>query len=941
MAFLPLCPLVAQEPLLIHGTGRGAREAERTTRELQKLAPQGQRYEVENGPTPVEAFPSYSCIILTGVEAGHPGWSPEEHAEVLEWVRNGGRLAFFSADSAALLGTNPAPLLGAQRLTKGKDAHWLEHDWAPAGAPPTAPWMQGGAALAGLEGAEPILGWNTGTDRTAALIALHRVGKGAVLYIGVSPRHLGAEEEATPLFAVLHRLVEEAAPKLTPLAAGAEAWGTEPLGPTIPSPETPPTPPQKQRLQSARKRTVQEGEPLVLAGAGVSSVILTPPRPNPAEKLAAEELADAFRKITGVRPPILAENAATLIPQEAGGFRIEAREGAQTWQSAILLGATQTAQQLGFHTDDLPPEGYRYQTRENLLLIAGRDTDARPPHRPRLMGTYYGALAFLENEAGVRWLWPGRLGEVFPPQATLRIPRVEASDAPALTQRRLRNGGAVALSSMEPEMLRFRDQKEMGALFKTHQSASSVRRVVLALGLLEESMEDYLTAFGESPHWFRRQRTGGSTRLQYTHAYDDWHERFGKEHPEWFALQPDGARTPAAPERIRLCKANTALTDAIAEDLLAKAALHPDADSLSISPNDGGATNFFCMCAECRKLDPANGEPAEQTVRRHGQAYTFRYPSLSDRVVNFYNRIATRTAVAAPDLRLGAYAYSFYRTPPLREKLHPNIVIGFVGLVYFDDSRLTRDRRSWDGWAANAEQLFLRPNALHLGHGFPGVFVGKMARDLKHCYETGMAGADFDSIVHHWATQGLNYYVLARLLWDPAQDVDALVEDYCRAGFGAGASEVKRYFQEVEALTSEAAAAVGAEIEGALREEEIVDRVPNPLDSFLRIAPSVYTPERLATLGGYLEAARTAAAEDADAVARIAFLQTGLDYASYQSRLYQLINEGKTQESLALFHERQAFFRKTFRENFYAVGLVSIARREAGLYKRLHATKEP
>ncbi len=309
MAVTTLSPLVtAAEPMLIYGTGRGAAEANRTTRELQKLAPEGQQYAVENHPATPAEFPGYGCIILTGVEAGHPGWSPQEQAEVLEWVRNGGRLALFTADAAPLVSGALGPLLGGSRLTKGKQAHWLGHEWTPAGAPATAPWMEGGAALAGLEGAEPILGWESGAGKQAALIALHRVGKGAVLYLGVSPRQLA--EGTEPLFALLHRLVEEASPKLATLAQPESDWGTTALGPVIP-PQTQP-PPQKQTLQSARKRTVQSGEPLALAGAEVACVILTPQRPNPAEKLAAEESAEAIQQITGSRPDMVEVEKAEI-----------------------------------------------------------------------------------------------------------------------------------------------------------------------------------------------------------------------------------------------------------------------------------------------------------------------------------------------------------------------------------------------------------------------------------------------------------------------------------------------------------------------------------------------------------------------------------------------------------------------------------------------------
>ena len=62
----------------------------------------------------------------------------------------------------------------------------------------------------------------------------------------------------------------------------------------------------------------------------------------------------------------------------------------------------------------------------------------------------------------------------------------------------------------------------------------------------------------------------------------------------------------------------------------------------SIGPNDGGQT-AFCRCAECRKLDPAEGRKLE----KGGVA-------LTDRYVYFWNEIAKRVTKVHPDAWLTA-----------------------------------------------------------------------------------------------------------------------------------------------------------------------------------------------------------------------------------------------------------------------------------------------
>src|SRR5437016_12611158 len=89
--------------------------------------------------------------------------------------------------------------------------------------------------------------------------------------------------------------------------------------------------------------------------------------------------------------------------------------------------------------------------------------------------------------------------------------------------------------------------------------------------------------------------------------------------------------------------------------------------------------------------------------------------------------------------------------------------------------------------------------------GLPLLYVHRFGEDFRYLADHGMLGTDFDSCCHHWATQGLNYYVVARLSWNPEQSVDVLVDDYCRAGFGPAARSVRRYFDRLEALLDDSA----------------------------------------------------------------------------------------------------------------------------------------
>src|SRR5206468_2476926 len=50
---------------------------------------------------------------------------------------------------------------------------------------------------------------------------------------------------------------------------------------------------------------------------------------------------------------------------------------------------------------------------------------------------------FLETKLGVRWLWPGRLGEVIPARTDIAVSDLRESHSPALIHARVRHGGAL------------------------------------------------------------------------------------------------------------------------------------------------------------------------------------------------------------------------------------------------------------------------------------------------------------------------------------------------------------------------------------------------------------------------------------------------------------------------------------------------------------------
>lgn len=532
---------------------------------------------------------------------------------------------------------------------------------------------------------------------------------------------------------------------------------------------------------------------------------------------AAGELQHYLLEAAGAKVPIVAEDKL---------------DRAQEAASRVFVGSCQAARRV-VDLQKLEPEGFVIKTVGDDLFIVGRDTtDAGLP----VDGTFYGVCEFLERYLGVRWLMAGPLGEVVPKQVTIRVADTDLRQEPLLWQRKIRN-------------------------VKAGGHKDLIRRILQEWNVPLSQWETTFSKNQTAP-WFEHQRLGGRVKLSYGHSYGGWWNKYHEQHPDIFALQPNGTRVNTA-ERERLCVSNPTLWDLVAQDRLQQLRANRQLTAASISPNDGGA-NQFCCCARCRSWDAPS---VQEIYRRNPEVGQEREIPLTDRYFRFYNEVAKRVKQIMPDRFLGCYAYSRYRTPPqVLDHLEDNLIVGYVGFnSYWDDAQRKLSRDEWLQWSKLAKQLFLRPNLLSGAIGLPVNYVHKLAEDLRFLADHGMRATDFDGCVGNWGTQGLNCYVLAKLLWNPYQDVDPIVEDYCRAAYGTGADAMQAYYRRLEQLTDRLA--THSKLDAAERGADIHQLT------------DAYTDAELAELEACVTRAIAAiGARDPAALERARLVATGLEY---------------------------------------------------------------
>ncbi len=467
----------------------------------------------------------------------------------------------------------------------------------------------------------------------------------------------------------------------------------------------------------------------------------------------------------------------------------------------------------------LQPEGFVIKTVGDDLFIAGRDTTDTGLS---VAGTFYGVCEFLERYLGVRWLMEGPLGEVTPKRPTIEIASADIRQEPVLCMR-----------------------------------GNSSQRV----------SADQSSRAGS---WSAHQRLGSRVKISTGHAYEGWWDRYHRQYPEIFALQPDGTRINTN-ERERLCESNPTLWELVAREKIKELRANPELLAVSISENDGGPNNF-CSCAACRSWDSPE---IQERFKADPNLYLHQESDLiSDRVYHFYNEVAKLVRKELPDRFVSGYAYSVYQTGPIRDypDRSDNLIIGYVGFdseEYLNDTARAAQRKDWLKWSKLTKHLFLRPNLLLQPISLPLIYVHRLAEDLRFMADHGLWGATYGGGNEgNWGTQGLDYYVLAKLLWDPGRDVDRIIDDYCRTAYGPGAGAMKEYYRRAEDLANRIAATGKRKRDLDVRIEKDRNKLTDP-----------YTDTELARLQAEVdEAAGAIGSGDGAARERVQLVATGLEY---------------------------------------------------------------
>jgi len=331
-------------------------------------------------------------------------------------------------------------------------------------------------------------------------------------------------------------------------------------------------------------------------------------------------------------------------------------------------------------------------------------------------------------------------------------------------------------------------------------------------------------------------------RGYYVHTFNKlvpW-EKYFAAHPEYYSWM-NGRRL-----KDQLCLSHPDVLKIAIAALAAEIAAQPDRQVWSVSQND----NFsYCQCPDCRKAIEEEGSPAGPIIRFVNQvAARFPHKIISTLAYQYSRRAPTLVRPAA-NVQVMLCTIELNRSLPIEED--PSSRQFLQDIV--DWGKISRNLYLWDYTVNFNHHVSPFPN-LHVLQPNIRFFVRNGARQHFQQSNTG-TGHEFSELKH---------YLLARLLWNPDADVEAVTTEFLDGYFGAAGPWIAKYIAGLR----EALGRSGAGL-------DIYEPPAGHADGYL-------SDDRVASYNRWFERAEAAAEADPAVLERVKTARLPLQYATLE-----------------------------------------------------------
>jgi hypothetical protein len=283
----------------------------------------------------------------------------------------------------------------------------------------------------------------------------------------------------------------------------------------------------------------------------------------------------------------------------------------------------------------------------------------------------------------------------------------------------------------------------------------------------------------------RRNRLGGA-ELAAGHALEfTVPKELRKSHPEIRAI------IGGKPHDHFIKWTHPLVADAIADAHLATLKKEPRTFSFSLSPDDGMSWDE----SDDKKFDAGDFDPSAGVI------------SKTDRLMVLANRVATKVTAKHPDVLFGILAYADYFRPPVREKLHPNVIPELAPITYSRAQPMSDDgepnnkalRSIVEGWAKVAPRTSYYFYAWFLAElSGPNPMIAKWSNDIPYIYEKGNCRFWQPETITNFESSMHAHHLGIRLAWDPTLKPAAIIDELHQKLYGSAAKEMAAYWHFID-----------------------------------------------------------------------------------------------------------------------------------------------
>jgi len=260
--------------------------------------------------------------------------------------------------------------------------------------------------------------------------------------------------------------------------------------------------------------------------------------------------------------------------------------------------------------------------------------------------------------------------------------------------------------------------------------------------------------------------------------------KFGKEHPDYYALVGGQRKLEMGGGGPQLCMSNPEVIEAVTATVIEEIKKNPTARNINIAQMDNES---YCTCPNCAALDEREASHCGATLA-------------------LVNAVAGRIEKSHPEVLLSTYAYQYTRKPPKTLRPRRNVMIQLCSieccdLHAIDDPACPLNRsfcKDMAGWEKISDHIFIwHYNTNFKGYVLPFPNLRSIGRSVDYFAKNNGQGVFMQAAGNGFSTElsDLRNYVMSRCLWKPGRDSWREAAEFCRLHYAEAAGPILAYLK--------------------------------------------------------------------------------------------------------------------------------------------------